>query len=39
MSNKTDEVMDELMGLTYKQMKETLEFMGKGSPIKVGGNA
>ena len=38
MSDKTDEVMEELMGLTLKQMEETLEYMNKGEPIKVNGN-
>ena len=38
MSDKTDEVMEELMGLTYEQMEETLEYMNRGRPIKVNGN-
>ena len=38
MANKTDEVMEELLGLEYKEMVEILSSMTKGDPVRIGGN-
>ena len=38
MSNETDEVMEELLGLTEEEMMEVLSSMTNGFPIKIKGN-